>query len=220
MRCNGWIPIAAMVVAGLLSGCAASRSMLDVPAPQAQPVAARAFVNITEVRDLRRFEAFPADPSTPSLEAPAEIRNPTVTSQAVGRKRNPTGKAADAVYLPDGRTVEQIVQAAVTAALAEQGYAVVDPKSPHFDKALPLQVDIDRFWTWYTPGIALPQSQVQFRYSLMLRSEALTGRKETVVGGSTVISDRFISDAEWRAVIVAGLNDLVKNTKAVIKPAP
>ena len=209
-----------MAVVGFMSGCAASRSTLDVPAPQAQPTAARAFVKITEVRDLRRFEASPANPATPSLEDPAAIRNPAVTSAAIGRKRSDTGKGADAIYLPEGRTVEQIVHAAVTKALAEQGYAVVDRTSPHFDSALPAQLDIELFWAWFTPAFAQPQAQVQFRSMLILKSEALTGRKEAVIGSTAVINDRIITDTEWRNVIVAGMDDLVKNTKAVIKPAP
>ena len=214
------VAITAVAVVGFMSGCAASRSTLDVPAPQAQPTAVRAFVKITEVRDLRRFEASPANPATPSLEDPAVIRNPAVTSAAIGRKRSNTGKGADAIYLPEGRTVEQIVRAAVTKALAEQGYAVVDRTSPHFDSALPAQLDIEVFWAWFTPAFAQPQAQVQFRSMLILKSEALTGRKEAVIGGNAAINDRIITDTEWRNVIVAGMDDLVKNTKAVIKPAP
>jgi hypothetical protein len=49
------------------------------------------------------------------------------------------------------------VREAVTKAPAEQGYAVVDTKSPEFNKALPLQVDIDQFWAWFSLGS--PQSR-------------------------------------------------------------
>ncbi len=214
-----WMLISALALIGL-SGCAASRTTLDVPLPQFQPTTAKSFVTITEVRDLRRFEAFPANPATPSLEDPAQIRTPTVTARAIGRKRSDTGKGMDAIYLPDGKTVELIVRAALTKALAEQGYTVVDGKSPQFDKALPMQLDIEQFWTWFMPAFGQPLAQVQFRSMLILKSEALTGRKETVIGGNAVITDRIITDTEWRNVIVAGMDDLVKNTKSVIKPAP
>jgi hypothetical protein len=220
MKGRWWVAITAVAVVSFMSGCAASRSTLDVPAPQAQPSAARAFVKITEVRDLRRFEASPANPATPSLEDPVAIRNPAVTSAAIGRKRSNTGKGGDAIYLPGGRTVEQIVRATVSKALAEQGYAVVDGTSPHFNSASPVQLDIELFWAWFTPAFAQPQAQVQFRSMLILKSEALTGRKEAVIGGNAAINDRIITDTEWRNVIVAGMDDLVKNTKAVIKPAP
>jgi hypothetical protein len=220
MRIKWRIPLAMLAAVGL-AGCAASRSTLDVPMPQPQPTTARALVKIIEVRDLRRFEAFPANPSTPSLEDPAQIRTPAVTAGAIGRKRSDTGKGMDAIYLPAGKTVEQIVRAAVTKALVEQGYAVVDERSPQFAQASAVQLDIEQFWTWFMPAFMQPpQAQVQFRAMLILKSEALTGRKEVVIGASAVINDRIITDTEWRKVIGAGVDDLVRNTKAVIKPAP
>jgi hypothetical protein len=103
----------------------------------------------------------------------------------------------DAIYLPAGKTVEQIVRAAVTKALVEQGYAVVDERSPQFAQASAVQLDIEQFWTWFMPAFMQPpQAQVQFRAMLILKSEALTGRKEVVIGASAVINDRIITDTE------------------------
>jgi hypothetical protein len=216
------VSIATLTVVGLVSGCATTRSTIDMPgAPTAaptQPAAARAFVKITDLKDLRRFEAAPKDPSTPSLENPAEIQNRAITSRAVARKRGGFGAALADILLPEGRTVEQVVREAVTKALLEQGYAVVDATSSEFSKALPLQVDIDQFWAWFTPGFATVQ--VEFRGLLMLKGEAVTGRKEAIVQGYGIVKGMVITDAEWREVLVAGVNDLTKNTKAVIKPAP
>jgi hypothetical protein len=54
----------------------------------------------------------------------------------------------------------------------------------------------------------------------LLKGEAPTGRKEAIVQGYGIVKGMVIADTEWRKVIVAGVDDLVKNTEAVIKPAP
>ncbi|MGE5714119.1 MAG: hypothetical protein ACM32F_09610, partial [Betaproteobacteria bacterium] len=155
MNARKCIAISALTVVGLFSGCATTTSTVDVqsaqapatqaPAAQAPAVAAKGFAKITEVRDIRRFEAAPKDPSTPSLENAQELKNTAITSRAIARKRGGYGMAFANVLLPEGRTVELVVREAVVKALNEQGYQVVDARSPQYEKALPMQVDIDQF---------------------------------------------------------------------------
>ena len=91
------------------------------------------------------------------------------------------------MLLPDGRTVELVVREAVTKALAELGYAVVEARSPQFEKALPMQVDIEQFWAWYTPRPPiLGVGSVEFRVVLALKAEALTGRREVIASGYAI----------------------------------
>jgi hypothetical protein len=184
---------------------------------QAPAVAAKGFAKITEVRDIRRFEAAPKEPSTPSLENAQELKNAAITSRAIARKRGGYGMAFANVLLPEGRTVELVVREAVAKALIEQGYEVVDAKSPQYEKALPMQVDIDQFWAWFTPGFW--QVTVEFRGLLLVKAEGLTGRKEDIVRGNAEVKGMAVTDSEWKEVVVAGVNDLTKNLKAVIKPA-
>jgi hypothetical protein len=56
--------------------------------------------------------------------------------------------------------------------------------------------DVESFWAWPTPAFAQPRARVQFRCMLILKSEALTGRKEAVIGGTAAINDRIITDTE------------------------
>jgi hypothetical protein len=189
-----------------------------VPATQAQATTAKGLVQVTEVKDIRRFEAAPRNPSTPSLQDPEELKDHTITSRAIARKRGGYGNAMADILLPEGRTVAQIVREAVTKALQEQGYAVVvDNKSPELDKALTLQIDIEQFWAWFTPGLV--QISVEFQGILVLKGEALTGRKEEVVRGYAIVKGVAATDAEWQAAIQSGVDDLVKNVKAVVKAA-
>jgi uncharacterized lipoprotein YajG len=217
MNARSFIAIPALAIVWLLSGCATTTSTIDVQHAKAPTAAAKGFAKITEVRDLRRFEAAPKDPSTPSLENPQDLKNSAVTSRAIARKRGGYGMAFANVLLPEGRTVEMVVRDAVTKALSEQGYEVVDAKSSQFEKALPLQVDIDQFWAWFSPGFV--QVTVEFRGLLMVRAETLTGRKEDIVQGSAVVKGMAVTDTEWREAVVAGVGDLTKNLKAVIRPA-
>ena len=227
MNARKCVAISALAFVGLFSGCATTTSTVDVqsaqapaaPAPvaQAPAVAAKGFAKIMEVRDIRRFEAAPKDPSTPSLENADELKNAAITSRAIARKRGGYGMAFANVLLPEGRTVELVVREAVVKALTEQGYEVVDAKSPQFDKALPVKVDIDQFWAWFTPGFW--QVSVEFRGLLVLKAEALTGRNEDIVQGSAVVKGMAATDAEWKEAVVAGVSDLTKNLRTVIKPA-
>lgn len=210
--------VCALVAVWLAAGCAATRSTFDVPATQAQASTTKGFVHITDVKDIRRFEAAPRSPSTPSLQYPEELKDRAITSRAIARKRGGYGNAMADILLPEGRTVEQVTREAVTKALLEQGYAVVvDGTSPEFDKALPLQVDIEQFWAWFTPGFV--QISVEFQGILVLKGEALTGRREETVRGYAIVKGMAATDTEWREAIQAGVNDLTKNLKAVIRAA-
>lgn len=208
---------ALMACVGLLSGCAATRSTFDVqsaPLPAQQP--ATAFVKITEVRDLRQFEAAPRNPSTPSLQDPNEINNPAITARAIARKRGGYGNAMADILLPEGRTVPQIVREGVTRAVSQKGYAVVDERSPEYANALPLQVDIQQFWAWLSPGFW--QISLEFEGILFLRSEALIGDKAERVRGYAILKGMAATDEEWKKVLTSGMVDLETQIKAIVKP--
>ena len=217
MNARKCVAISVLAFVGLFSGCATTTSTIDVQHAQAPAVATKGFAKITEVRDIRRFDAAPKDPSTPSLENAQELKNVAITSRAVARKRGGYGMAFANVLLPEGRTVELVVREAAARALTEQGYEVVDAKSPHFENALPMQIDIDQFWAWFTPGFW--QVTVEFRSLLLVKGEGLTGRKEVSVRGNAVVKGMAVTDSEWKEVVVAGVNDLTKSLKAVFKPA-
>lgn len=226
MKLRGWTTFSSVVLAGLFLGCTTPLTF-DVQPTQMPPASAKGFVKIAEVRDNRRFEVAPKDPHIPSLQKPGELSSGAITSRAIGRQRDSNGKAVGNVLLPDGRTVELVVREAVTKALAELGYAVVDARSPQFEKALPMRVDIERFWAWFTPRPPILRGgSVEFRVVLALKAEALTGRKEVIASGYAIGKDVAPPEAglpstasEWRDVVVAGIDDLVTNLKAMIRPS-
>jgi uncharacterized lipoprotein YajG len=208
--------MAVLILAWLMSGCATTRSTFDVRTPQPQAAAVKGFIKLTEVRDVRQFEAAPRNPSIPSLQDAQEIKNPLITSRAIARKRGGFGAALADILLPEGRTVEQLVREAVTKAVTEKGYAVVDQRSPEFGNALPLQVDIQQFWAWFSPGFW--QVSVEFEGILLLRGEALVGSKEERVRGYAIVKGMAASDNEWQEVMHLGVADLTMKVKAIVKP--
>ena len=207
-----------LACAWLAAGCAASRSTFDVPVTQAPPsFSAKGFVKLTEIKDVRRFEAAPGNPSVPSLQNPQDIGNGAITSRAIARKRGGFGQAMADILLPEGRSVQQIVREAATRALNESGYAVVDENSPQSAKAQPLQIDIQQFWAWFSPGFA--QISLEFEGIVALKGEALTGGKEARVRGYSIHKGMIATDSEWQEVVRLGVADLVEKMKASIKPA-
>jgi hypothetical protein len=199
----------------LMTGCAATHSTFDVPIPQAQSTSANGFIKLTEVRDVRRFEAAPRNPSIPSLQNAAEIEDRAITSRAIARKRGGFGAALADILLPEGRTVEQLVREAVTKAVNENGYTVVDERSPEFGNALPLQIDIQQFWAWFTPGFFL--LSVEFEGILVLKGEALIGSAERQVRAYGIVKGMVATDNEWQEVMRLGIADLIETVKASVK---
>lgn len=154
------------VMLGLLSACATGRSVVDIrhPASQAEKPAARAF-KLTAVDDARVFELEPSEANVPSLKD-GDIQNRALTSRAFGRKRGSFGKALGDLVLPEGVSVQSIVREALAAALARSGGVLVSARDPRYAAAIPLQVRIDRFWSWLRPGAW--QVQVEFDADVML----------------------------------------------------
>ena len=203
----------------LLGGCAATRSTFDLPASNASdvreaPAAVR--VKLVDIADNRVFEAKPSNPSTPSLEHPEELKDSAITARAIARKRGGFGNAAADILLPPGRTVPQVVTEAVTDALRQRGYMVVQPGAAEYAAALPLNVDIRQFWAWFTPGFLTVS--IEHVSVLELRSPLFSGQ-QPAVRGYAIVNTMAATDEEWRRAMQLGVQDLVAKLKAAL-PEP
>lgn len=202
----------------VLSGCATSRSVFDVPVPLDNSKDGKIAVKLVEVIDLRRFETAPRDPSTPSLGDPAQINDRSITSRALARKRGGFGMAFSDILLPEGRTVEQVVRETVTNALLNKGYAVVNLDDPAHAAAPTLKVQIQKFWSWFTPGfftISLECESV-----LNMQSDNLLAQNTESVRGYAHVNALAATDGEWQTVMQRGVDDLIqKVSEKLRKPA-
>lgn len=105
------------------------------------------------IEDARHFQAKPPQANLHPLNA-SDVDNPTLTARAYGRKRGSFGKARGDLLLPEQETVSQVVSDCVRAAFARAGAIVVDKADPRFASARPVEVKINRFWSWFRPPLA------------------------------------------------------------------
>jgi sulfur carrier protein ThiS len=206
--------IGAAAAAGL-AACAVNRSIVDVSALPAYATEAKQVVTIIEIRDLRQFTASPRDPAMPSLASEADTHDPAVTARSVGRKRSSYGTHAGDVLLPEGKTVADLVRNAATTALREKGYTVVD--DPALPGVVPLSIDIEQFWAWFTPGLL--HVTVEFDSRLRIYGGDMFERTPTMVTGHAEIADIVASDGTWSTAIQRGLDNLTLNLKDELEPA-
>ena len=216
MGSRNFLIIAMMAIT--VSGCAASRSTFDLSVAQREHSDANAYVKLLQVTDQRRYEVNPRDPSIPSLGDAAQIDDQAITSRALARKRNGWGMALSDILLPEGRTVEQVVREAVTKALADKGYAVVEPGDIHYATASPLKVDVQKFWSWMTPGFFT--ISLEFEGTLSMQSDAILDLKQEMVRGYSHGNFLAATDGAWQETMQEGMTDLISNISAKLrKPA-
>ncbi|HJS31729.1 MAG TPA: flagellar biosynthesis protein [Alphaproteobacteria bacterium] len=207
------------ILAVVLSACAIGRSVIEVSPPASATsggiAAVKIAVKITEVRDLRRFSINPRDPSQPSLGDAAEINDPKVTARAVGRKRGGFGAALGDVTVPEGTTVAGLVREAARTALQDKGYRIVGETSPDYAAALPLALDVEEFWAWFTPGFVSVTASFKTRV-IMTGGPLVRSAREAVDAGASrsVIA---VTEAVWTDVIQTGLVDLVAKMRERIR---
>jgi hypothetical protein len=125
-----------------------SHSSATVTAPTGKAVA------IDAVQDARKFEEKPSDPSVPSLKRGDDYKlDAEQRKRAIARKRNGYGKAMGDILLEEGQTVETVTRSLVADCFARHGYQVIAPGAQPDADAVHVNVTIDEFWAWFTPGM-------------------------------------------------------------------
>ena len=204
----------AVLATAVLSGCAASRSELDVPVPVSSVAPTKGAVKIVEVLDKRVFEIDPRSPSTPSVRG-NEIQNKALTDRAVGRKRGGWGNAWGDVVLPEGETVSNLVEKTLSAALAEKGYAVVPKGSAGYETALPLSADIVKFWSWTNFGIDI---KITHRSEIVLKGPWPVPEGSREIHGDAFYNSYIaITEEDWADLLKNGVISLKTNVAKVLQ---
>lgn len=191
----------------ILSGCATSRSQVSVaaPTPVSKPSpmsggaasgggsAAGQRAYIRSVTDARVFSDKPSDPSEPSLGSGGASNNSAdVKARAFGRKRGGFGMAFGDVLLEPGQSVAGLVRSNTESALQSLGYTVVAKPEPG---ALIVDVKINKFWTWFTPGFWSVTLAGKGQVDLAL-SGAVPGSQRLVVA-AWEDSMQVVVDSDW-----------------------
>lgn len=220
-------PAAALTIALLwtlvgLLGCVTGTRTLTLPeasipserAPSPPPTLTGP-VRIRSVLDARTFEQKPRDPSTPSVRGRLEDVSPDERARLIGRQRDSFGKAMGDLALAEGRRVEDEVRRLLTRSLGAQGIRVVEAGND----ATPIDVTIDEFWAWFTPGMWVIRFDARVRTRLEWATDAGPRRLEVVGHGSN--PGQIESDPNWLLAYQRAFDDYVAElAKALEAQAP
>ena len=206
--------IVTLAAMGLLfTGCATNRGIVDIRIPASSNPSLGPKVYVSEVKDLRKFELKPASADIPSLRN-GEINDPSITSRAVARKRNGYGKALGDILLPEGRTVVDLVKESTENALRERGYIVLDRAEAD---ALPLKVNIHKFWSWVRMGFWT--LELNFEGVVSLDNEAVCLHPNQKVQGKMALKTQAATTRAWKNILNQGLDELGVQITANLKVA-
>ena len=197
----------------LCIGCAGIGTKMDVKVlVPPDPVSQKAVV-IAKVEDVRSFEQGSRQAATPSLKS-GKITDTNITSRAIARTRSGFGGATDNIVLPEGRTVQLVAREAVISAFREKGYSVIDRDAPGNERAIPIEITIEKFWAWVTPGIGIRPAAVEFEAELVLSGDITPLRGGKRFRGSALLNSIGSGNPRtFRATIDKGLQDLVQTLK-------
>ncbi|MCK5273341.1 MAG: hypothetical protein KAR37_01740 [Alphaproteobacteria bacterium] len=209
--------IAILCLGFIASGCATNRGIVDVSVPETANPDTTILLKITEVRDRRVFQIKPPVPSIPSLKND-EINDQTITKRAIARKRNTYGMGLGDILLPPGRSVDQLARGVLENALRESGYAVVSEDEPGYETARALTADIEKFWSWVTPGFW--QITLQFEAQVVLKGDWPVEEGKREVYSMSTVSGMAATTGLWEQVFNTGIAELTENVKTVITEPP
>ncbi len=212
-----WMRFLTVVLAvSMVSGCAVTRSEMDVAEIPVENPSEGTEVTFVRLVDTRDFQMEPGDPSTPSLKN-GEIEDESITSRAIARKRNSYGQALGDILLPEGKTVAHVVENRLASSFADKGYRVVRKGQLGYEEAVPLEVNIEKFWGWFTPGFFT----IDLEFETLVRVVGpLSGLRhgETFRGVSKESFAAALED-NWRKVMNAALDNLEADVQGKL-PTP
>ncbi len=189
----------------LIGGCATSRGVLKV-----QPIASvnpstGPEVKIVEVKDSREFQLKPPKPSIPSLKD-GDINNPAKTSRAIARKRNGYGMALGDILLPEGQSVSGLASAALVRGLRASGYRVLEKGDPGYANAVPLVVEVQQFWAWFSPGFW--SANLDFLATISVTGPLAPFTDGELFEGEIRLSTQVANTRAWMNTVTKGLDNL------------
>ncbi|MDH3351945.1 MAG: flagellar biosynthesis protein [Gammaproteobacteria bacterium] len=200
-----------LALAFAVSGCATTRGVLEVAEEESVNPESGQAVRIVQVVDARQFQIDPPQADIPSLKN-NEIDDPGITSRAIARKRNSFGKAMGDILLPEGQTVMDLVSSSLAKGLRENGFRVVSEPDADFTSAVPLEVEIEKFWGWFQPGFW----QLKLHYVTAIN---VSGPTAIFTDGESFASDvemgfQVASSSNWLETIDASLAELNREISA------
>ena len=205
--------ILAILLLPLITGCALTREIQDITIPPVADPSGAMKVAITSVTDSRIFERFTEDYSTPSVMS-EDLQNSAIKARAIHRKANLNGGLMGDVLLPEGRTVATVTRELATSAFRSAGISVLEPGTPGFTQAIPVQIDIQQFWAWQTMD---SDCDIVFDIRLNIRSPLPPFQQGKQISGRGLMGQLWGTDEEFIAPFREGLDQVSRSITAALK---
>jgi len=204
-----------LLAALVMSGCATSRGTMALTVAPANVSSSSGIpVYVDQIVDKRVFEDKPGQPSTPSLKGgKATSASEEIKSKAVARKRNTYGRALGDILLDGDQTVVGVMRDLLRESFHGAGYVVVDDRSKLGDKGLEVNVDIEKFWAWFTPGFFAVAMESQIETTLHVTQAGESRRVDVRAYGKN--SGQSGREGNWIEAYRRGFEDY----KAKLKEA-
>lgn len=198
-RLQSWVTACVCLLGGLFgSGCVMGRRTVDL---QMTPLAVSPTLAGTSrdivlgpVTDERRFQNKPADPSIPSVDGDVMKTPPGELKRMIGRQRNMYGGAMGDVALPAGQTVEAKMFDLIKWVLESRGHQVSTQSETA--PADCIEVKINQFWAWFTPGFAYVTFEARIQCELIITRDKLT--TSILVSGYGENKGQVASNENWQ----------------------
>ncbi len=198
----------------ITTGCATNRGVIDISNEiSVNPEKGQA-VKFVRVTDKRKFQLKPPQANIPSLKN-GEINDSSITERAIARKRNSYGKALGDILLPEGKTVMDVVENRLSVGFRQNGYKVLSKGDAGYDVAIPIEVDINNFWGWFSPGFW--SIGINFKTSIIVTAPVDQFSKG--IEFDSEVQERFqtASGGNWQKVINLSLAELNDDIEAEIR---
>lgn len=205
--------LASLLFVGLFStGCVLGRRTISLDTPLAPSItASKGTATVTGVVDNRKFENKPKEPSTPSVDGDVNRMSPESRELMIGRQRNTYGMALGDIALSPGQTVPQQVRSLVETGLKTRGYEVISDPSAETK----VDVSIDQFWAWFTPGLF----SVSFEARIYCMLSLSKNDKKTVlmIESSGVNEGQVASNENWKLAYSRAYEDFLAKLASALE---
>lgn len=199
----------------LATGCVVGRRTIDLPvaALSAPTAPAKGEARIAAITDDRKFENQPSDPSTPSIDGDVTTMSTELKATMIGRQRNTYGHAMGDIALPAGDSVEKRVRLLIEQGLQRRGYQISTSESAPTS----VDVSIDKFWAWTTPGMWALTFEARVYCNLTLHQG---GQSKTLsVQGSSLTHGQVAKNGNWQEAYAEAFADFSKKLEAALASA-
>lgn len=205
-----WRLWAGLLIAAALTGCATSRGVVAPQMSAGVNPQSGVPVRIVTVEDKRSFQVEPSDPSIPSL-MDNNISDKSLTSRAIGRKRNSFGKALGDVILPEGQSISGLTEQTLARTLRDAGYRVVTSTDADYEQAIPVTAQIDKLWAWFRPGFWA--IAIESNYDITVDGNVPGLQTAPRLTGQTRSTMQLVTGSDWQKVIEDSLSNFATKLK-------